>query len=233
MKSKLPPFLKSRGFEGFAIAPTDRILTMGRTGSGKSTLLRQLAHWRFEQGDLVIVIDPKCEFYVDKTQQIVEEPAGLAKADMRVKNGRVKPIVYRPDPEYDAPEFYEAVFAWIYRLKNCVVIIDEVYAVYGGSLASSRNLRALLTRGRSMGIAVYAATQRPRNLPLEILTESEHRFVFRLDLVDDRRRAYETTAREEFNLPVPQQYSFRYHNSEMDANEPLGKPKRLEIKNRR
>jgi len=223
-------FLKNRTFEGFDIAPTDRVLTLGRTGSGKSTLLRQLAHWRYAQGDLVIVIDPKGEFRVTPDDVIITEPEGFLRVDLRPKHGKIKPLVYRPEPEFDEPQFYEAVFKWVYQLKNCVVLIDEVYSVYGGTISNSRNLRALLTRGRSMNIAVYAATQRPRNIPLEILTESEHRFVFRLDLRDDRYRAYETTARAEFLEPVPERYSFRYHNSEMDTGEPLPKPFKLSMK---
>ena len=125
----------------------------------------------------MIVIDPKGEFVVTNNDQIVTEPAGLQSIDTKPKNGKIRPVVYRPDPDFDDPVFYENVFAWVYRLKNCVVLIDECYSVYGGSLSNSRNLRALLTRGRSLGIATYVATQRPRNIPLEILTESEHRFV--------------------------------------------------------
>ena len=232
MKMKLPPFLKSRKFNGFEIAPTDRVLTLGRTGSGKSTLLRQIAHWRYDNGALVIVIDPKGEFVVTDNDQIVTEPAELQSINTKPKNGKIRPVVYRPDPDFDDPVFYESVFAWVYRLKNCVVLIDECYSVYGGSLSNSRNLRALLTRGRSLGIATYVATQRPRNIPLEILTESEHRFVFRLDLADDRRRAFEITAREEFLQPVPERYSFRYHYAEMETDQPLPKPMRLQIKER-
>lgn len=164
---------------------------------------------------MVVVIDPKAEFWVDKKKDLViENPKDLPKSDT------TRPIIYRPDPDFDSQDDYERVFRWLYKVKNCAVIIDEVYAV-APSMQRARMYKALLTRGRSLGIATYSATQRPRNIPVEILTESEHRFIFRLDLDDDRRRIFEATGRSEFLKPVPAQYTFRYQNSEMEPNEPI------------
>lgn len=42
--------------------------------------------------------------------------------------------------------------------------------------------------GRERGVAVWLSSQRPKNIPSEVFTESEHFFVFQLTYEDDFRK---------------------------------------------
>jgi hypothetical protein len=145
----------------------------------------------------------------------------LSQIDTESRGGKFRPVIFRPEAESDTPETYEQVFDFCYRLKNCEVVIDEVYSVYGGSPTNSRHLVALLTRGRSRDISVAMATQRPRFIPLFMLTETFHKFVFRLQLEDDRERIFEATGRKEFLEPPPK-HKFLYYNSDFEDTDRIG-----------
>lgn len=71
---------------------------------------------------------------------------------------------------------------------NCHLYIDEVYGVVDPGSKPTPAFTAVFTRGRSMGIGTSASSQRPMWVPLFVLSESEHFFVFRLSLQEDKNR---------------------------------------------
>lgn len=167
--------------ERFQIEPTERALLVGRTGCGKSTLARSL----LVTMPYVVVIDPKGEFDLPDGKPI-SDPNDLSK----IRGGDPRPILYRPDPQFCVPAIFDSVFRWVYERRNCTLYVDELFAVMRNGIAP-HYLQAVLTRGRSLKIRTLAATQRPFRIPLEILSESEHRFMFELNLQDDKKRMAE------------------------------------------
>jgi hypothetical protein len=98
-------------------------------------------------------------------------------------------LVYTPLPilaedENDQYDF----FYWIYERKYTRLYIDEATSVCYSSSKAPRYLTAVLNRGRERGISTLTATQRPSGVPMNILSESEHYYVFRTLLPQDQDR---------------------------------------------
>lgn len=187
----------------FPIAETERALLVGRTGSGKSTLARAL----LSQWAHVVVIDAKGDFDLPHGR-VIQDPRELSK----IKTRSPAPILYRPRPEFWHSEVYDAVFRWIYERRNTTVYVDEVFAVMDERTARAPHwLNAILTRGRSLKIRTLLAAQRPFRVPLSILSESEHRFMFELNLSDDKKRMAELMGPEVL-APLANEHGFYYYN---------------------
>lgn len=152
------------------------------TGCGKTTLAREL----LSQWPHVFAIDAKGDFTLPGAR-VVTDPRNLS--SVRARDERA--VIYRPAPKWWRPDVYNAVLRWVYERENCTLYLDELYAVVPNAGAIPSWLQAVLTRGRSLRIRTLMATQRPYRIPISCLSESEHRFTFRLHMVDDRRRMAE------------------------------------------
>lgn len=175
------------------IAPgiTDRAAFVGQTGSGKTTLAQEVCRLR----PWVVALDPKGMLEWNG-YEVHERLSALTKA----KRPR---LIYRPVyEELVDEETLDAFFEWIYERCNCVLYVDEVYAVAQGD-SYPWFFGACLTRGRERGIATYVATQRPSRVPQVMLSESEHAYIFNLKLPQDRERIADITGLEDelFKLP--------------------------------
>jgi len=65
-----------------------------------------------------------------------------------------------------------------YRAGNRVVFVDEAHAVQN-DLKLRPEMDAMLMRGRSLGCGGWFATQRPRNVTLNMYSQAEHLVLFR------------------------------------------------------
>lgn len=173
---------RHNSIEIFAVKPGQRALLTGRTGTGKSTLAR---HMLRNMTQLVIIVDPKGDFDYPNSI-IIRDPRDLS----AFRRSREKNLVYRPDPEFWDMQNWDNFFKWAYMFGNCVLYLDEVFAVMVNN-QSPPWLKAILTRGRSLLITCIACTQRPFSIPVSLLSECEHRYMFGLSLLDDKKRMAE------------------------------------------
>lgn len=186
-----------RKLEEIAPGLTDRAAFVGQTGSGKTTLAQEVCRLR----PWVVAFDPKGMLEWDGYERH-ERLSALTKA-------KAPRLIYRPVYEELADdETVDAFFEWVYERRNCVLYVDEVYAIAQGD-SYPWFFGACLTRGRERGIATYIASQRPSRVPQVMLSESEHCYIFNLKLPQDRERMSDITGLEDTELNLPK-HEFYY-----------------------
>jgi CheY-like chemotaxis protein len=192
---------------------TDRAVFVGQTGSGKTTLAEVLLRSR----PWVVVLDIKGTLGWDGyrlVRRILHLPARPQDAPR---------VIYRPVPaELRSSSVLDALAWWVYERGNTTLYVDELYGYlepFGGSVPAG--LHACLTRGRERGVEVWCSTQRPFRIPLSVLSESEHVYVFRLRVREDRRRIEEVTGLEEERIAKLPKHHFYYCPQDGDPVGPL------------
>lgn len=167
---------------GMVPAPSHRALFVGQTGCGKTTLAEYLLRFR----RWVVVLDGKGE--IDwPGYKVITRVADLGKQDPQ----RFPRLIYRPDPDEWDQVTADTFFRWALRRGHTTVYVDEVlYAIEDGI---PKGYVACLTRGRSKGVEVWNAVQRPARVPLSILSETNHVYSFNLNWRDDRKRIEEVS----------------------------------------
>jgi DNA helicase HerA-like ATPase len=186
----------------FQIKRSERVFIVGTTGSGKTTLAKALLYG----SPNVIILDPKRTFTLPDTWKH-ETYTALRE----IENHRgPQTAIYRPTID-ELETGVEGFFEWVFERGNTLLYIDEVMRVTRATRIG-RGYATCLQLGRERGVGVWSATQRPANIPLVVMTESEHYFVFRLRNIEDRRRIYDYTGHPEFLKMPRDQYGFWYYN---------------------
>ena len=159
------------------IDSTDQILCVASTGGAKSTLLATIT---LDVSSLV-VIDDKGAMALPRARVVQLPPwadgdkdsdragvfaqavrSGLAWHDHRKDTNRV---IVRFDPA-DVENFaaHDAVFWAAFQRTHTVVWIDEISATGATASRSQPGLRAISARGRTRGVGLLTASQRPYGL---------------------------------------------------------------------
>lgn len=161
------------------ILANDRVFIAGQSGSGKTFFARAL----LARASRLLVLDPKGLLSPEAAPdwRLTDWTKAGAK---RLEDGR--PVRLRVPAPLDGD--WEPYLMAAYRARNVVVYIDEAYGVVRQGKKLPPSLVALYTRGRELGIGMIAASQRPSWVPLEMMSEANKFFIFRLMLPEDRKR---------------------------------------------
>lgn len=162
-----------------------RALFVGATGSGKSTLMKAMLHGVKN----VMIIDPKRTFTLPENYNATITTDRTTVEEWYSPD----PVIFRPGADImNDPFAYDWFFYTAYERENTLVVVDEVVL-----LVKQNNMApgyaACIQLGRERGVGVWHATQRPSRIPINIISESEDVFAFRLRNPDDRRRIAEYT----------------------------------------
>lgn len=184
------------------IKPNESVFIAGRTGSGKSFLAKTyLASY-----PAVIALDTKEDLDWNEVPRddlnIIDTLADLPYA---ASQPRCK-VIYRPRLEEMKPEYWDEFFRYCYERKNCIVWVDEVMSICPSAFKIPEYYKGILTRGRSRNTAVWSLSQRPKDIPIVIMSESKHFFVFDLNMAEDRERVAQVTGCPEIRMK-PDQYA--------------------------
>lgn len=162
-----------------SIQSNERLFITGKTGSGKSFLARHLTR----KIKRLVVLDGKGTLGVPEWQlENFDDSADLGRANAEFRYRAV------PGLKADLMDYWDSILTKCLRAGNITVYIDELYAVVPPNKTASPTLFACYTRGRELGLGMWASTQRPVWIPLVAMSEAEHFFVFRLQLWEDKQR---------------------------------------------
>ena len=184
----------------YLISSDNRVSFAGKTGSGKTFLARELT----KSFSRLIAIDPKAQMGSEWRLQPLTQK-GL-KELKKGNPGRIH--IYEP-PEIDSDGFpvWDEIFNFVWEIGDLPVYIDEMYSVAkNGRL--SYPLRRLYTQGRTRGNGVWASTQRPSFVPLEMFSEAEWSFTFMLRMEEDRKRIARAIGSDLIEEPIRDPHGF-------------------------
>lgn len=195
--TKIDPVMK--------ITSAQRLALAGKTGSGKTFLAQYLLR-TFKR---LIVVDPKMSLGIPKWNL---EPLDSKNLKELRKGESARVRIWQP-PAFDNSGFpvWDAVFELAWELGNICVYIDEMYSVCNNG-RMSWPLRRLYTQGREPQIGVWASTQRPSFVPLEMFSEAEWDFTFMLRLEKDRKKIADGTGCTEILEPIRDIHGFWIYN---------------------
>lgn len=155
------------------------LVFVGSTGSGKSYLAQKM----LEHYERYFAIDTQDS--LDIEGKTINNPKNL-----RWILKFYPKIRYVPRLEYREKEVWDYIFEVLNdsstrkKPNPRIVYIDEIYHLgYGANFPNW--LPKAITTARQKKISYWIATQRPRNIPLPILTEASFIYVFYLSRDDD------------------------------------------------
>lgn len=195
-------------WQSIKLGRDDRGVLIGKTGCGKTTLARFLIEDQAKRYS--VTWNPKgSEAVYGWKQKHVNSLRQLEDA----ADDDERRLVYTPDPfraedESDQREF----FYWVYENRNRRLYIDEATSIVYPGNKIPRFLLAVLNRGRERGISSLTATQRPSGVPMNVLSESEHYYVFKTLLPQDRQRVEAITGISVEDQAALNDYEFFYFN---------------------
>lgn len=177
MKSKMG---SKRAFLKFLPKPDERMMIIGMTGSGKTFFAEKILNWR----KYVVVYDLKGELNWTgyKIVRNFEE----------LKREEHPKLIFKPPLDFITDEdSVNDFFHWVYERRNCTLYVDEVMTCcFRGRICFW--LLAIVTRGRELGISFIGSTQRPKQIPISLLSEAERWAMFRVHIYDDAKRLEQT-----------------------------------------
>lgn len=134
------------------------------------------------------------------------------------KRGAV--VIVQTDKRSDYPLLADRLLEQ-YRRSNkrrkVYIYIDEALSLLRYNRLVAEQVVTAITAGGERGVGVMASTQRPRWIPVEMLTEMTRFYVFRLDNSKDRNNLRDNGLPSRFRFPMSR-FVFRYYNTLTDEN---------------
>lgn len=165
---------------------TNRAVFVGMTGSGKTTLAAQVAKF-YRYGVVLDIKADKDNLKTFRDYEVCKTLDELAKSKSEKRLFRPRREDARLDAIRESNSVIQQFFEWIYLRGNCFCLVDECAAVASGQFMPDAYFD-LMQRGRSKNIMTFSLTQRPAFVPNVIFSESEDKYIFRLDLHADRKK---------------------------------------------
>lgn len=101
------------------------------------------------------------------------------------------------------------------KKRNVYIYIDEAYSLLKYDRETAESVTICVTAGGERGVGISLATQRPRWIPVEALSEVTTYYIFRLDNAKDRDNLRDNGLPPGFRFPRAR-FVFRYYNTLTD-----------------
>jgi energy-coupling factor transporter ATP-binding protein EcfA2 len=178
--------------ERFQWMPGEHVGLIGPTGQGKTTLLLNILP--LHEYVTVFATKPRDATMDRLVATGYQKLSRWYPLDPRSTPRRVIwPDASRIDSMKLQREVFSDAFARIYREGGWTVGLDEVRFIVS-DLGLKQEVNVFLLQGRSLGISLVAATQRPRFIPTEVYDQSTHLFFWRDNDAANLQRVSELNA---------------------------------------
>lgn len=161
------------------------VTVVGKTDSGKSVFGLNLLQSYYKSGWKIVIIDIGASwshFATTREQSTIERPH-LYRGNLKATR-HLAVEYYVPDtPGYNDKTLYN-LYAQALEEGNIILYHDEVIGIATGG-QSITTLDRVLSQGRKKYCIGFFCTQRPKNIPRLILTQSSYIVCFKLTDVED------------------------------------------------
>lgn len=221
-QTEVPSLSWSEFLDVFTWYQGEHLTLIGPTKSGKTTLARELLKRARREGThpwQVITATKRRDEILDTFK-----PEGFVKMPRwEVHDAEVFPKVMLAPPLKSAAQKGEQADAlrealtFIYQQGGWLVLLDELKHI-AGYLKLEPEVELLLHQGRSAGITVVSAVQRPRHVPLMAYDQADHIFIWESRDSNIRKRLAEIGGKVNPDLiesglrQLPSRHSFLYIN---------------------
>lgn len=103
------------------------------------------------------------------------------------------------------------------KKRHVYIYIDEAYSLLKFHRLVAEQVTLCVTAGGERGVGIMLASQRPRWIPVEAMSEVTRFYIFRLDNAKDRANVKDNGLAAGFRFPR-MRYVFRYYNTLTDEN---------------
>lgn len=190
------------------IEANQRALFVGKTGSGKT----YMAEYVTQDIARLICLDPKPSLKKwDDLETVTRTDHPSIRALLRGENRRIRV----PDIGKGMPYWLEWLDL-VWRMGHVTCYTDEINLI----VPPKKNVlfwTRLYQQGRERGIGMWAATQRPVDIPPVSITESDWVFVFRLGRLQDRKKVADDFGVPSLATPIRQTHGFYTCNASWDT----------------
>lgn len=160
----------------YEIQPKERVLIVGRTQSGKSTLARVLSYGYRN----LLVIDSKHDEVVPRAIDVY-----TARDFRAIYPQRSTRAVLRVDP--NNLDDVDEVIGRAMHYGSCRIVVHEAVD-FATATRILPQLRRAAKVGASRNVGLTVCSQRPKGLHNDLIAETEHVFIFDLQLPGDREK---------------------------------------------
>lgn len=143
-------------------------------------------------------------------------------ADFYRKAQRGPRVIWKPnESEGRDPAMHEAFYRFAYLRAKKDGIGSKVYTDELGSAIRygvPPSLEDILTRGRELHVTAITSTQRPMDIPQELMSEAKRYYIFRLTMPQDRKKISEVIPVDGARLAtLPTERFLYYHDGRNEA----------------
>ena len=161
------------------------------------------------------------------SRQDLEQAIDLARQDTPPNQGVA--LILQTDDRSMYDHFNELI-TWFYKGATKrywrMVYMDEMRAFMAGSRSLQSGAVTIITSGAERGVGFLGATQRPRWIPAEALTEMSKLYLFKTDYSEDIQHLRQMGIGQSFRAPQ-ERHTFHYFDKTSGADSWLRLPAAL------